>query len=118
VTRSNLGSQDKRKVSRFIVLLGCRITYSGTSYSAVMVDVSLGGALLSSQFMPPVGSDIIVTLQPPILERELKLNGRVVRGNWVESAAGKLGRFGIRFTNTPLDLVRLITKLSSPQYKP
>jgi len=117
VARINLGSQERRTVSRFIVLLDCRFTYSGTNYSAVIVDVSLRGALLSSKFSPPLGSDIIVTLQPHILERELKLSGRVVRGNWGESTLGKFERFGIRFENTPLDLVRLITKLSSPQHK-
>ena len=117
MTRFNLGSQDRRTVSRFIVLLDCRFTYSGTNYSAVIVDISLRGALLSSKFRPPLGSDIVVTLQPHIPERELKLNGRVVRGDWGESTLGKFGRFGIRFENAPLDLVRLITKLSSPQYK-
>ena len=113
MTPVNVGSQDRRTVSRFIVLLDCHFTYSGTNYSAVIVDVSLTGAMLSSKFMPPVGSDIILTLQPRILERELKLNGRVVRGNWGEATSGKFGRFGIRFENAPIDLVRLITKLQS-----
>ena len=113
MTIRNLTSQDRRTLSRIIVCLDCQFTYSGTDYSAVIVDLSHKGALLSAKFMPPTNSYITVSLQTDILERKLELKSRVVRGDWVESGFGKMGRFALRFENAPLDLIRLINKLLS-----
>jgi len=77
-----------------------------------MIDLSFGGAFLSSKFLPPTGSAISVTLKNPALKKELKLEATVQRGTWVMSDHGKRGRFGIRFIHVPLDLVKLINSLN------
>jgi len=78
-----------------------------------MVDISLKGALISSKFLPPKQGHVTITLQTPHLKKPLILPGEVTRGDWTMSEHGKMGRFAIRFSHTPLDLIGLINKLSS-----
>ncbi len=106
-------TQDRRANSRVMVRLDCQCTFNGVNYPAVIVDLSLKGAFLSAKFLPPVGSAVTVTLQTPHLRRDLTVEGSVARGTRVMTEHGEQGRFGIRFNNTPLDLVVLINKLAS-----
>ena len=106
-------SQDRRGTSRIIVRQKCQITYEGVSREGVIVDLSLKGAFLSAKFLPPKDSDVTITLRTPLLKRDLILTGKVVRGNWGMSDHGELGRFGIRFSYSPLDLIEAINKLTS-----
>jgi hypothetical protein len=109
-------TQDRRGISRVVARLDCMFTCDGVSHEAVMVDLSLKGAFLSSRWLPPPGSKITATLQTPLLARTLKLEGEVMRGDWIMSDHGKLGRFGIRFSHTSLELIELINKLMTSQH--
>ncbi len=75
-----------------------------------MIDISLNGAFLSSTFMPQIGDSVTLKLKLPPHKDSLELPGKVVRGAWAMSDHGKLGRFGLRFSHTPLDIVRFINK--------
>jgi hypothetical protein len=79
---------------------------------AVVVDLSLKGAFLSSKFLPPKGGDVTLNLKVPLLKRTLMLDGKVIRGCWAMSDHGKLSRFGIRFSHASSDLIELINRLS------
>ncbi len=105
--------QDRRKTSRVMARLACHFTHAGISHEAVIVDLSLKGAYLSSKFLPPNNSPITVSLEPPSVKKEIKFSGSVIRGTWAMSEHGKLGRFGVRFGATHLDLMMLITSLNS-----
>ena len=98
-------------ISRIGTRIHCQMTQGGSQFEAVVVNISLGGAFLSSKHLPPTGSSVKLTLKVPALKGDLKLEGKVVRGSWVMSDHGKLGRFGIRFSHTSLDLIKLISSL-------
>ncbi len=106
-------SQDRRNTSRVMARLDCHFKHEGNSYEAVIVDLSIKGAFLSAKILPPNGSVVTVDMQPPAVKRPLSFKGVVIRGTWGMSEHGKLGRFGIRFSDTPLDLLTLIAKLHS-----
>ena len=100
--------QDRRNISRVIVRLDCQFVHDGTTYDAVVVDLSLKGAFLSSTFLPPNNSIITVTLISPVTQKTLIFDATVLRGTWAMSDHGKRSRFGIRFTYAPVDLIALM----------
>jgi hypothetical protein len=104
-------TQDRRNLSRVAARLSCLYTYEGVSQPAVLLDLSLRGALLSSKSMPPINETISITLKPPTSEEVLKLEGMVVRGGWGISDHGAVGKFGVRFNRTPPQLLTLIGRL-------
>ena len=91
--------------------LDCCFKSGGTRHDAVIVDLSLKGAYLSSEFLPSSGSTITVVIQPPAVKKTLSFDGTVLRGTWVMTEHGKRGRFGVRFAGTSPDLLTLIGKL-------
>ena len=102
-------TQDRRYLSRAIVLIDCQFTHEGVTHKAVMVDLSLKGAYFSADFLPPKGSIITVALNLPVTEKKLVFDGTVLRGAWAMSDHGNRSRFGIRFSYTPVDLIALLT---------
>jgi hypothetical protein len=106
-------TQDRRGISRLIARLDCEFIYEGVGHKAVLVDLSLRGAFLSSKYLPPKGGHVTVTLQPPHVKKTLTLDGKVIRGGWGMSEHGELSRFGIQFSHSPSDLIELIGKLIS-----
>ncbi len=104
--------QDSRKISRVATRMDCQLTQGGNTFDAVIINLSLGGAFISSKNLLPTGSSVTLTLKSPELKNDLKLEGTVLRGDWVMSDHGKLGRFGIRFSHTSLDLIKLISSLN------
>ncbi len=104
--------QDSRNKSRITTRLNCRFAHEGSQRDGLILNLSLGGAYISSKHLPSVGSAISLTLHSPVSQSDLKLNGKVIRGNWTISDHGKLARFGIRFSHSSLDLVKLINSLN------
>jgi hypothetical protein len=104
-------AQDRRINSRVIARLDCTITYEKTSHEAVIVDLSLKSAMVSSKFRPPAGSIITIALQTPHLKNTLLLRGKVLRGAPIMSEHGPMNRYAVRFGHTPLDLIVLLNKL-------
>jgi hypothetical protein len=109
----NRVTQDRRVISRVAARLNCTFKSEGVSHDGVIVDLSLRGAFLSSKWLPPQGGNVVITLQTPLLKKTLILEGKVMRGDWTMSDHGQLGRFGIRFSHTSLDLIELINRLSA-----
>jgi hypothetical protein len=93
--------------------LDCHFTYEGVSQKAVIVNLSLKGAFISAQILPPTGNTITVTLGPPAVKKKIVFSGTVTRGTWANSEQGKISRFGIRFGTIPLDLMGLINSLNA-----
>lgn len=81
------------------------------TYDAVIVDLTQKGALLSSDFLPPTGENISITIPPKLLKKELLLSGKVTRGTMVMTDQGQKGRFVVHFGQYPLDLISLLAKL-------
>ena len=106
-------SQDLRGNSRVIALMNCRFTHQDITYDAVVVDLSQKGAMLSSDFLPPTGSNVSITIQSNPLKKELLLSGKVTRGTTVGTDQGKKGRFVVHFGQYPIDLINLLSKLHS-----
>jgi hypothetical protein len=107
----NRVTQDRRSLSRMTALMQCTFTYDGVSHEAVVVNLSMGGAFLSSRFLPPKGASVEVTLQSRHLKHTLTLEARVVRGGWGTSERGELGRFGIQFIRLAPELIVVLRAL-------
>lgn len=106
-------TQDRRNASRVMARLDCRFISEGVSHDAVIVDLSLKGAFLSSKFLPPNGSTITVEIKPPAVKKPVSFDSKVLRGTWVMSDQGKRGRFGIRYSASNPELLVLIGRLHS-----
>ena len=104
-------TQDRRHTSRIPAMLKCEFNFDQTTHQAVMLNVSLTGAFLSSKCLPPDKSAISIFINSKHLQKTLTINGVVVRGNWVMSGDRKLGRFGVRFQDIPLGLISLLKGL-------
>jgi len=111
VAATNRAAQDRRNISRVFTRFSCHFTYEGVSREAVVIDLSLTGALLSSKYMPPIGSHLSLSLRPPASKETLKLEAQVIRGGWGFSDHGAVGKFGVRFDhNHDPQLIALITR--------
>lgn len=96
-----------------MALLDCHFTVGRTRYNAVVINLSMKGAFLSSPFLPPNGTSLTVEIQHASAKKALVFDGTVIRGTWVNSDHGRLGRFGITFGNAPIGLLALISQLNS-----
>jgi len=124
--------QDRRRLSRISVQMECRFTSDEKEYGALMLDLSQGGALLSSTFLPTqLGiieeerhskkgeefpdqqSRISITLDAVGLKGPMTLLGTIKRSSIGMSEYGKVAQFGVEFEHTPLELLRLISRLSA-----
>jgi hypothetical protein len=103
--------QDRRKASRLAARLSCTCTWGGIGREAFILDLSLKGAQLSSRQMPPVGEAISITLLVPLSKDLINLEGKVTRGIWGQLDHGPVGKFSVRFHNTPLRLMSLVASL-------
>jgi len=108
-------TQDRRQNSRIPTCLSCRCAFQGVSREAVILNLSLTGALISANLRPPVGSTVTLTLQTPLLKSALILEGKVARMDPAASERGIVNRFGMRFSKSSLDLITLINNLTSQQ---
>jgi len=124
--------QDRRRLSRISVQMECRFTSDDKEYGALMLDLSQGGALISSTLLP-AQQDIIeeehpskkdeefpdqesrvsITLDAVGLKGPMTLCGTIKRSSVGMSEYGKVAQFGVEFEHTPLELLRLISRLSA-----
>ena len=136
-TIQNRVLQDRRRLSRISVQMECRFKSDDKEYGALMLDLSQGGALLSSTLLPPEEdfeeenlsvqrkppakeekfpseeSRISITLESGGLKSPMTLSGTIRRSSVGMSEYGRVAQFGVEFENTPLQLLRLISVLSS-----
>ena len=111
--------QDQRRQSRISVQMECKFKSKDKEYGALMLDLSQGGTLLSSTFLPDQGdlpaqeNKISIILDTERLKTPLTLEGTIKRSSIGMSEYGKVAQFGVEFENTPLDLLRLISALSA-----
>ena len=136
--------QDRRRLSRISVQMECRFKSAENEFGALLLDLSQGGALLSSTLLAPqenladqgnVASEeelaiqkrpskkgdslpeeeskISITLEDGSLKGPMTLSGTVKRSSIGMSEYGKVAQFGVEFEHTPLELLRLISRLSS-----
>ena len=110
---SNRVVQDRRRFSRLSALLDCEFTFKELTHKAVIVDLSLNGALLSSKFLPPKGTTVKILLPSPQLKETLALDGTVVRGGWGMSDHGEKSRFSVQFDSLTPDLIKILNSLNS-----
>ena len=116
--------QDSRKQSRVFVQIECRFESDEKEYDALMLDLSQGGALLASTFLPDEKNipsqenKITITIEGiDVLKAPLALSGTIRRSNVGMSEFGKMAQFGIEFENSPLELLRLIGAMSKAKPK-
>jgi len=124
--------QDRRRLSRISVQMECRFKSEEKEYGALMLDLSQGGALLSSTLLPgqqdsideerpskkseefpDQESRISITLDAVGLKGPMTLSGTIKRSAIGMSEYGKVAQFGVEFEHTPLELLRLISRLSA-----
>jgi hypothetical protein len=103
--------QDLRTTSRVIARLNCSYVHSGLSREAVLLNISLRGALLSSRFLPPINDTVVLTVRMPASNDILNLEGKVTRGVRGQSEHGAVGKLSVRFAKPPLQLLSLISSL-------
>ena len=124
--------QDRRRLSRISVQMECRFKSDDKEYGALMLDLSQGGALLSSTLLPTQQDNIedeyfskkdeefpeeesrvCITLDAAGLKGPMTLSGTIKRSAIGMSEYGKVAQFGVEFEHTPLELLRLISRLSA-----
>ncbi len=106
-------TQDRRLLSRIPALLPCEFTYDKVTRQAVIVDLSLNGAFISSKSLPPEDAPVTISLFSTHLKKPLLLDGRIARRAWGTSEEGTIGRFGVRFDRVTPELISLLRALIS-----
>ena len=106
-------TQDRRLLSRIPALLPCEFTYDKVTRQAVIVDLSLNGAFISSKSLPPKDAPVTISLFSTHLKKPLLLDGKIARGGWGTSEEGDVGRFGVRFNRVTPELITLLRALIS-----
>jgi c-di-GMP-binding flagellar brake protein YcgR len=130
--------QDRRRLSRISVQMECQFKSDDKEYGALLLDLSQGGALLSSTLLPAQQgsadqedgdgneysqkndddfldheSAISITLNASGLKGPMTLSGKIKRRSIGMSEYGKVVQFGVEFAHSPLELLRLISRLST-----
>ncbi len=100
-------------LSRIPALLPCEFTYDKVTRQAVIVDLSLNGAFLSSKSLPPKDAPVTVSIFSTHLRKPLLLDGKIARRGWGTSEEGDIGRFGVRFDRVSPELISLLRALIS-----
>jgi hypothetical protein len=106
-------TQDRRFLSRIPALLPCEVTYDKVTRQAVVVDLSLNGAFISSKSLPPKDASVTISLFSTHLKKPLLLDGKIARRGWGTSEECKVGRFGVMFDRTSPELISLLRALIS-----
>ena len=110
--------QDYRKQSRISVQIECQLKSDREEYEALMLDLSQGGAFLTStsplerKDIPTQESKVYITVATDHLRTPLTLKGTIKRSVNAMSEFGSVAKFGIEFDDPPLSLLRLISALS------
>jgi serine/threonine-protein kinase len=68
-----------RTFVRYNTRLPAELRYGGRVFAGEAVDISRGGVMLHCDQMPPVGTDVSVSLRLPASSSPIEANGRVVR---------------------------------------
>ena len=103
--------QDMRNNSRVMACLNSQFTFEGLDYPAVILDLSQKGALITSTFLPPKDAVIEMLIRSPELQEPVILDAVVLRKSRIITDHGPKARFAVRFNQTPLILINLLTKL-------
>jgi hypothetical protein len=93
--------------------LDCCFEYEGKKHDAVIIDISLNGAYLSSRFLPPSGRIVRVVVKVPGAGTPIVLEGPVTRISRGMTEYGITSRFGMEFPSPPLQLSEVISALVS-----
>jgi hypothetical protein len=72
LTRGRI-AQDRRSLARVSSFLDCEFACDGDTRKAVMLDLSLNGALLSAKIPPPKDAIITLYLTSRLLTRKLAI---------------------------------------------
>ncbi|MBN2241691.1 MAG: PilZ domain-containing protein [Acidobacteria bacterium] len=94
-------------------LLDCSFTCRDADHHAVMVNLSLKGALLSSRIEAPKGEIIDLHIPSEFTGGMIILKGMVVRSTKTLTDHGPRYKTVVHFNGTPPDLRILLAKLSA-----
>ena len=111
-TRKRAG-RDHGPVSRVIAYLNCEVTFDGVCHEGFVRDLSLNGAFLHANFVPPLGGAVLIKLAAPCLKNALVLKSKVVRTEVTWTERSRVNAFAIRFVHSSPELVELINKLAA-----
>jgi len=82
-------------------------------YEAFVRDLSLKGAFLRCNFIPPQGSNVFVKLATPLLREAVILEGTVVCLERSLAEQGGAGAVTVKFNRSSPELIVLMSKLVS-----
>lgn len=84
---------ENRRATRFSVSLAAKLTIDGKSVDATLMNISLGGVLVSSEIKHAMGQRIDISFKVPTAEQAIEV-GTTVR--WVEGNGVGLQFDGLR----------------------
>ncbi|HYK89312.1 MAG TPA: PilZ domain-containing protein [Acidobacteriota bacterium] len=113
VAKKGCGMQEQRINSRLRTCLACEVRCGGSDYSGYLLSVSLTGALVSSNFDPPKGTPILISLKLPALAKTVSFNGQVVRSYKGNFSLERIYHFGVRFNAITPDSMLLVKSVNA-----
>jgi hypothetical protein len=115
MTSHKSATQDRRVATRDNIILSCKLIFKGREHSALITDISPGGAFLRSEFLPPVGAAISIQTEASLVGVLLVLEAKVLRYDLRKTKHHKTEGFAIQFSDTSAELVDFINKYAKPQ---
>jgi len=93
------GSDNKRRASRLQHELPVAYRSVGSFLTDWATDISQGGMFINTRTPLPVGTDVKILIQLPMIESPIGLNGKVTRVVGLESSVRVVPGMGIQFTD-------------------
>src|SRR5512137_898570 len=93
------GSDNKRRANRLQHELAVAYRSVGSFLTDWATDISQGGMFINTRTPLPVGTDVKILIQLPMIESPIGLNGRVTRVVKLESRSRVAPGMGIQFTD-------------------
>ena len=97
INRLRADTRHGRTFSRFKTDFPGELRYGGRVFIGRAVDVSRGGVMLRCEQMPPVGTDVSVTLRPEGSNNPIEATGHVVRVDLPQEGEQGLPGVGVAF---------------------
>ncbi len=105
---------ERRAYSRLRAFIPCRVTTDEETHGGRLLEVSLGGAAVSSRYVPSKGESIQIVVEIGDPRKTVSLPGTVVRvTRYVSDYMGESCRFGVRFNGVTPESMMLIREVMS-----
>ena len=104
------GGVERRRFTRVRVKVPLHLRTHEVEWTAESIDVSVGGLCADSPFFLSPAQKITIRFTPPGHDRDVTLEGRIVRFDWLESGAAEGGHMAVVLQDRNRDALAVLSE--------